>query len=66
MTVRREGTEFICKVPDALGRVTRLVVRDGKVSAQTESGIEMIVPQHAIVDEDKWVTTEPTAKELKP
>ena len=35
---------FICKVPDELGRVTRLEVRNGRVFAQTESGIDFIVP----------------------
>jgi hypothetical protein len=56
--IRLEGTTFICKVPDALGRVTRLVVRGNRVSAETESGIDMIIPERAIVDEDKWLPTE--------
>jgi hypothetical protein len=52
--IKRDGVEFVCKVPDELGRVKRLIVRDGKVTAETESGIEMIVPMRAIVDEETW------------
>lgn len=41
----RPATQFICNVPAELGLVTRLQVRNGKVVAQTASGIEMIVPK---------------------
>lgn len=40
------GAEFVCEVPASLGRVTRLRVEGGKVTAETESGIKMIVPTH--------------------
>lgn len=39
----REAT-FVCEVPRSLGKVTRLYSRGGKVIAETESGIEFIVP----------------------
>lgn len=35
---------FVCEVPRPLGAVTRLKKRGGKIVAETESGIEMIVP----------------------
>lgn len=35
---------FVCEVPPSLGRVTKLRVERGKVTAETESGIKMIVP----------------------
>lgn len=38
------GAVFVCEVPSALGRVTKLEQRNGKVVASTESGIEFIVP----------------------
>lgn len=35
---------FVCEVPASLGRVTKLRVERGKVIAETESGVKMIVP----------------------
>jgi hypothetical protein len=39
-----EGATFICEVPAELGAVTELEVKNGKVVAETESGVQMIVP----------------------
>jgi hypothetical protein len=39
-----EGTTFMCEVPAALGRVTKLEKKRGKIIARTESGQTMIVP----------------------
>lgn len=41
----RTGFEFICSIPPALGKVTKLKLRGGAVVCETESGIEMIVPR---------------------
>ncbi len=41
---RRPDATFICFVPAALGPVTNLSIRGGKVVVETESGIDMIVP----------------------
>lgn len=38
------GAEYVCDVPPELGRVTKLRVEGGRVTAETESGIKMIVP----------------------
>lgn len=38
------GCGFICEVPSALGRVTKLEIRGGKLVAETESGIDFIAP----------------------
>lgn len=35
---------FVCEVPRDLGAVTKLKKRGGKIVAETESGIEMIIP----------------------
>jgi len=40
----RTGTSHLCTVPADLGKVMRLDIRNGKVIAETESGIQMIVP----------------------
>jgi hypothetical protein len=40
----RAGFEKVCDVPTELGAVTGLSVERGKVVAQTESGVKMIVP----------------------
>lgn len=40
----RAGMRFVCAVPPVLGAVTKLSIRDGRVIAETESGIPMIVP----------------------
>ena len=34
----------VCKLPNELGRITKLSVKNGKVLAETESGIPFIVP----------------------
>ncbi len=44
---RIDGTVFVCEVPPALGRVTKLSLKGGKVVAETESGTPMIVPTKA-------------------
>lgn len=41
---RIDGAVFVCEVPKDLGRVTRLRMQGGKLRADTESGISMIVP----------------------
>lgn len=39
-----EDATFVCEVPQTLGAVTKLSVKNGKVIATTESGVQMIVP----------------------
>lgn len=39
--------EYLCTLPAALGAVTRLRNVNGRVIAETASGIPMIVPQKA-------------------
>ncbi len=39
-----DGASYVCEVPTSLGRVTNLSTRGGRVVAETESGIKMIVP----------------------
>lgn len=39
--------EFLCRLPADLGAVTRLRNLNGRIIAETESGIPMIVPQRA-------------------
>lgn len=41
---RIKDAVHVCTLPRELGNVTKLEVRNGKVVAHTESGIEMIVP----------------------
>lgn len=38
------GAAFVCEVPPALGRVTKIKSQGGKVFVETESGTQMIVP----------------------
>jgi hypothetical protein len=38
--------EYVCDVPIELGRVTKLKVRGDKVIAETDSGMQMILPVH--------------------
>ena len=45
--VRRPGMTFVCEVPGPLGRVTKLSVKGGKLVAETESGVPLIVPATA-------------------
>lgn len=40
------GCDFLCEVPMDLGQVTALVERGGKLIAETESGIQFILPTH--------------------
>lgn len=42
--VRREGLKYVCEVPHALGRPTKIEIKRGKVIVRTESGQTMIVP----------------------
>jgi hypothetical protein len=42
-----KGT-LICTVPNALGQITGLTVRKGKVLVHTESGIQFIAPVNSI------------------
>jgi hypothetical protein len=52
MVDKRKGHEwpiaddpvYVCTLPDPLGRVTKLSVRNGRVVAETESGTPFIVP----------------------
>lgn len=39
--------EYLCRVPADLGAVTRLRKLNGRIVAETTSGIPMIVPQRA-------------------
>jgi hypothetical protein len=41
--LRRPGFTFVCELPRALGNVTGLEVRNGRVVADTDSGIKMIL-----------------------
>ena len=47
------GMRYVCNVPSDLGAVTKLELRGGKIVAETESGISMIVPNpdHFSTDE---------------
>lgn len=44
LAVWRSGTFYVCTVPEELGAVTDLAVQNGRVVAETESGIQFIVP----------------------
>lgn len=39
--------QYLCRIPAALGAVTRLRNLSGRIVAETTSGIPMIVPQRA-------------------
>ena len=39
-----KGATFVCTLPAALGAVTKLEVKNGKVVATTSSGVPFIVP----------------------
>jgi hypothetical protein len=39
-----EPLTLVCEIPDDLGRVTNLKLKNGKVIAETESGTPFIVP----------------------
>ncbi len=41
---RREGFVNICTVPSALGPVIEFIERNGRLTAKTASGVEMIIP----------------------
>lgn len=56
--------EFICEVPPELGRVTKLRIKGGKVTATTESGIEMIVPTRRVDSEVTVKTAEEVLTEI--
>lgn len=40
----RPAVKFVCTVPEPLGAVTKLDLRGGRIVAETESGIDMILP----------------------
>lgn len=42
---RRSGTTFVCELPSALGDVTKLIVKNDRLVAETQSGIPFIVPE---------------------
>jgi hypothetical protein len=49
-TKRRPGTELLCVVPKDLGAPVDFRAISGRIVLETESGITMIVPQHAARD----------------
>ncbi len=40
----KSDAAYVCEVPASLGAVTGLSVQNGRVVAETESGMQMIVP----------------------
>lgn len=40
----KQGFSYVCEVPKELGAVTDLTEKQGKIIADTESGIKFIVP----------------------